>query len=418
MKRTAEIGTGSSVFYQNRHVRTGIVHCSFRMTDPVSGEALQHAVDTMFPRYPHHFTRLVESDGRFLLETMEEPYRVLESETPVAAGSPEVGGCLTAVSYWKDTIWSSFNHGVSDGGGLTAYWQTLLYYYCLYRYGGPLESPGVILADTPFFPDEFTDPFDVVDQKMPKEPLALHFPETFFLLPEERVGADEPHTLFTVRINQKEFMRFSKAVDGSPAVITALFLSRAIDRIHPDRNEPLCVKMCADLRDILGLPHTVRNCFDTLTLHYSDRLKSFPLDRQATCFRGMVFSQMMPEYAIPHFKRQKDMADRVGALPTLEAKLGSYSASPVPVVSYTGRMDFGGIERYRTEHLAALASPDRGITIEIFTSGEDFSICFISSMKSDLYYRAFLRELEDAAVPYREGKPKPFLIPYRDFREE
>ena len=103
----------------------------------------------------------------------------------------------------------------------------------------------------------------------------------------------------------------------------------------------------------------------------------------------------------------------VAALPTLAEKIGQYRVGKGIVVSYTGAMNYGDVERYRKHVFTTLDSPERPLTVEIFTAGDSFSVSFCSSMKKDTYYREFLKQLDEAEIGYREATPFRYRVPDR-----
>ena len=411
LPKSWEIGTGGMFYYGVPIQVRGI----FTMRDKVSREDLQKAVDTAQRSYPYFCIRPVRRDGRFVQEYNDQPFVVLEREDPISPGTPEANGHLHTFGCWEDKIYADFFHGIGDGRGtVPTLVQSVLYYYCLYHYGEPMEPNGTWLADRVPNPEEYADPF-LYAKKPEEKPLTFRRVKESFSFPELPLASDAPQTVWTINVDKNEFMRFTKAVDGSPAVITALFLSRAIDSVHPLREQPIVINMPVDIRGALGCEMTCQNCIDFLQLIYSEKLKAMPLDRQCTAFRGQVFLQSDRDYLNQRFYDYAQAYKTVQAAPTVAEKSAAI-ASILPVVpgacvSYMGQLPMGDIDRYKRSFRGCFDATAFGIVVEVFSSGDTISICLMNGLSTEAYYKAFLNELDQAGVAY--ALEKPYVNPPR-----
>ena len=194
--------------------------------DPVDRDILQRALDTTAALFPFFHVRAVLCGENYVMEEIPEPFLVDAGETAIAPGDPAVQGSLITVGCAGNIIRNDFYHGVTDGRGLMEFQRHLLYYYCLYRYGGNLRCPNILPAGTPPDPARYAD-FDDSGLSVTEVP-PLRLPKERFVLPEKRRGRNEKHVVYRINLNQEEFMRFSSENDGSPAAITALLLARAV----------------------------------------------------------------------------------------------------------------------------------------------------------------------------------------------
>ena len=400
----------SLFFYGSRGTDFGMVHGIIRMKDKVDRDDLQRAVDTAMPRFPYFCTKAEIIDDHYCLVPNDKPFVVYEQEEPIPPGDPRVNGYLITFGCWEDMLYSDNFHGMGDGRGTTPVLQSVLYYYCLYHYGGPISSPGVMLADETPDPEEYANPFDY----LPPVPQGFE-PSSqmdFFRVPEERVGPDEPHKLYTISMKQDAFVKYTKSVDGSPAVMAALFLCRAIDEVHPDHDAPIVVGMPVDYRAAAGCTKTKQNCVHAMGMVYSDRVKQMPLEMQATCFRGMTILNSDPDMLLPivAFHAQKDME--------MEA-LGVSRAKPMidvpPVASYMGKMDYGDIEKYRVGFCSTGDARSTGFTLNVFTAGDTITFNMQYGLKDNCYFKALLHQLLLAGVTLTIEPPMEYFPMKRTF---
>ena len=392
--------TGDAFFYGGLGTDFGMVHGVIEMKDPVDRDDLQRAVDTAMPRFPYFCTKAVVEDGRYVLKSNDAPFVVYEQEEPIPPGDERLNGYLITFGCWENKLYADNFHGMGDGRGTVAVVQSVLYYYCLYHYGGPINCPGVMLADETPDPEEYADPMDYAPP--PQKGFVPPEPVSYFALPEERVGPDEPHTLYTISMNQKDFVKYTKSIDGSPAVMAALFLSRAIDEVHPDHDKPIAVSMPVDIRGILGCEKTRQNCVQPIDLVYSDRIKAMPLEMQATCYRGMVFVKTDPDQILPLLALRAAASNQTeqpkGPEQIRDAMFASGDAFSTPIASYMGTMDYGDVEKYRTNFFSTGDARFSGLTLNVFTAGDTITFNLQYALKTDVYFKAMIHQLLEAGI--------------------
>ena len=398
--------TGEGFFHAGKGSLAGMICWTVYFKDTVSRDDLQHAVDTAMPRFPYFCTRPIKQDGRYILEKNPASFVVYESEKPIPPGDERIGGFLLGFGCWQNEMYITLFHGLADGNGMWRAVAAVLHYYGQYHYGENYAIQGSMLADTCEEPGEYADPMDYVGAVGKALPLRL--PQKAFLLPEDILPPEVPQKLHVIKIPQQEFMRFTKASDGSPAAIISLFLCRAIDRVHPERTEPLVLEMPVDVRRTLGCDKTAQNCCGVIRLEYSDRLRNMPFDRQGTCFRGMICLQSDADHQKSLLRMRRDG----GSAPSPPEKTGTIAP---PMVSYMGKLDFGGLEKHFSHFSLSADCAHCGILLEISAYSSDILIHFNSAVETDAYYQAFLTELEQAGIPFEECPFRPFVPLRRTF---
>ena len=260
---TYDISGGELFFYSPADLHFVAMQGAVRMKDKVDRADLQRAADTAFGLFPFLKSRAVLRDGRYVLEPIDEPCIVYEQEEPIAPGDPRINGCLMTVGCWGNLIRNDFYHGLCDGRSDMEFLRHLLYYYCLYHYGGDLQCRDILAPGTPPLPEMYAA-FDNSVIVPPQHTADLHLPAGIFTLPEKRRSPGEAHVVYQITLNQEEFIRFSRENDGSPAIIIALLMARAVDEVHPDADRPVAINMPIDLRAVLGREQTFHSCYTYL----------------------------------------------------------------------------------------------------------------------------------------------------------
>ena len=81
------------------------------------------------------------------------------------------------------------------------------------------------------------------------------------------------------------------------------------------------------------------------------------------------------------------------------------------IVSYVGRTDFNGAERYIRDFRTLTSPPPSGLGVEIAAVGGRFTLDFIQTFSSDIYVNAFLKELEENNIRYELQEVSKLEIP-------
>jgi len=414
-----KITAGAEYFYAGYGTSNGMNHGCCRMKDPVDGECLRKAVETAMQRYPYFRVKAVLKNDEYVIEPNDAPIVIYEGDKPLPIGSPEMNNYLVGYGYNGKILFCDFFLGIAGGRGAMRLNQSVLYYYCKYRYnlGNDIYCPGVRTIETKPASCEICDPYRHCE--MPEMPVELLSAPDAFVLPEERVAIGEPQTMYTLSVSADSYISFTKANAASPAVMTALFMCHAIDEVHPKREKPIAIFMPVDAGSALGCSDTAQNSLADLHLVYTDRLKSWTLDRQANYFRRMVAHQTTPEVLRKTFARRKSLFARVMKETGLESKRNVYMTwAPryvLPSVSYPGRMDFGDIDKYRGAFMNCCDASVKGMVVEAFPAGDRITICIAYGIKDDCYYKALKHQLALAGIEYTEDKPYKYVPIERKF---
>jgi hypothetical protein len=241
--------------------------------------------------------------------------------------------------------------------------------------------------------EEWADP--VCDAELPI-PEQTQIPNA--LNPAQSAGIDNDHvrTVFSIAISESEFMGFNLDNDGSPGTMVSLLLSRAIARINPSATDPIRVTLCVNQRTALHAPLAHQNLAGGALLEYKEKLRSWPIDRQATAYRGMVYAQTQEEAVLAGVNTVKGITQMLLSRKTDQERMaiagminsmGRNAASAT--VSYVGKANFKEAERY-IQDFRMWASTATDLLIEISTVNGRFTLDFIQLFSNPIYVNAFL----------------------------
>ncbi len=378
-----------------------------RMKDEVDGTLLRQALEITMTRYPYLKKRIIADDRGYSLTDNNLPLVVKESDQPMTLCGQESNYHLFALTYYGKNIFFNNVHAIFDGRGRGPVLHTLMYYYCGMRYKKKVEMPGVWLAGTPIDPAEYFDPFTV--------PL----PETDDLLPVPEIPAKalrlEEQGLVTraqqhqhfIRVKEKDLMSVCRSSDGTPNTILSLLMSRAVDKLHPDAQEPIIGQVYCDYRSVVGAEQSHHNMVTTLPLVYERSMRNMPLEMQNTILRGNILYLSDSSVLLHTVAGIKSACEAINGLPTLKDKLsavgqgmGAFFNQTTFAISYSGKKSFGNCD----EHIEALFPAGEpigiGILMEVTAADGWFYIVFMQDWREDVYFNAFLKEIVSLGLDF------------------
>lgn len=384
--------------------KCNVIRIRVRMRDLVGPDALRYAVDMTLKRYPYFCVEL-KHDGEYCFVSNEKPVVITNSLKGVELNTAESNYHFVSFSWSDNWIIMDISHAITDGTGAYEVMRTFLYYYVSSRYGVKLEEDGIRLAGDVISMEEWDDPV-LKAQNLPVPPRA-EMPAAISLVKTAGLEKDQIPTVYSIAISEDEFMRFNIKNDGSPATMVSLFLSRAIAKLYPDCEDVIRIAMTVNQRKALKTPLAHQTLVGGVMLEYKEKMRSWPLDRQATAYRGMVFAQTMDETVLAGVASQKGINQMILSKQNDQERvavaqmIGDLSGKILcATVSYVGKANFKGAEKYIRDFRLWTHSTADGILIEISAVSGKFTLDFTQPFQSPLYLNAFLRELEENGITY------------------
>lgn len=392
--------------YSSAREHPTVIRIRIRMRDLVDPACMRDAVDTAMKRYPYFCVELnVGENNLWEYADNDRPVVITHSLSGVELNSEASNYHLISFSYQDNWIIMDVSHALTDGTGAYEVVRTFLYYYCSQRYHAAISDDGVRLAGDEIAQEEWDDPTEkATDLPMPPRP---DLPDAINPVINAHSEGDTERTVYSVAIDEKEFMRFNIQNDGSPATMIALLFSRAIARLYPDRKDVIRVVLALNQRGGLGTPLAHQSLVGGVFLEYKDAIKDWTIERQATAYRGMVFVQTMKKNVLAGVASMKGANQMLMSKTSDQERLAIVNAMSevtdrliTATVSYVGKAGFKESEDYIRDFRLWTSAAGKTLLIEVSAVGGRFTIDFLQSFSSPLYVNAFLEELEDNGIKY------------------
>ena len=399
------IFTGIRPLYQSQKGSPNEIEARIRMRDLIDPVVLRTAVDTTMKRYPYFCVELQKKNGQYVFVDNCRPITITHAQHGPELNSEEANLHMLSFSWFDNWIIMDIFHGLTDGTGAYEIIRTLLYYYCSERYGVMLNSEGIRLAGDEICEEEWIDPVEKAED-LPA-PKRQDMPKALNPLEAAGLQDDQEKTVYSIAIPESEFMRFNIENDGSPGTMVSLFLCRAIAKMYPDASDPVRVALCINQRKALHAPLAHQSLVGAAMLEYKEKMKEWPLDRQATAYRGMVFVQSQDEVVLASANSTRGLTKMLLSKETDQERLGvaGYVASMTntlisATVSYVGKANFREAENYIRDFRAWTTATGGTLLIEISAVNGRFTLDIIQPFSSPIYVEAFLKELEENGITY------------------
>ena len=396
--------TELNVLYSLSWGKSNVIRIRIRMRDLVDSDSIRHAVDTTMKRYPYFCVELKKKE-EYYFDSNNRPVVITNSLSGIELNTAESNYHFVSFS-WKDNwIIMDISHAITDGTGAYEVMRTFLFYYASSRYGVKLAEEGIRLVGDEISMEEWADPV-LKAQNLP-------IPPRFEMLKSLNVVAaaglenDKIPAIYSISILEDEFMRFNIQNNGSPGTMVSLFLSRAIAKLYPDCEDTIRIAMCVNQRKALKAPLAHQNLVGGAILEYEEKMRNWPLNRQAAAYRSMVFAQTMDKAVLADVAGQKFISQLIFSRKSdLERKAVSQMIAGMTAnrftakVSYVGKADFKEAEKYIRDFHLWTNFGGNCIGIEISAVNGKFTLDFLQPFKSPVYVNAFLKELEENGITY------------------
>ena len=382
------------------------IRIRIRMRDLIDPDILRRAVDTTMQRYPYFCVELQKKDGQYIFAENPRPVVITHSLHGVALNSEDSNYHMIAFCWQDNWIILDVFHGMTDGTGAYEVVRTLLYYYCSERYDIHLTEEGIRLVGDEISEEEWIDPVaDRTDLPLPRRNEQMS--DALNLIASAGLEEDHLHTVYSIAISETEFMRFNLDNDGSPGTMVSLLLSRAIAKLYPEARDIIRITLCVNQRKALHTPLAHQTLVGGAFLEYKDKMRDWPLEKQATAYRGMVFAQTQEENVLMGVASIKGIDGMLLSKESDQERLGvaayinALAARVVTAtVSYVGKANYREAERYIRDFRLWTSSAADGLTVEISAVNGRFTLDFLQTFSSPIFVNAFLKELEENGIVY------------------
>ena len=396
-------------------IRIGIT-----LTELVDEQALRSALLKAAQRYPYFAVRLSRRGEEYVMEPNDLPFVVSPNGRTVTLGSEESNFHIFAFAYEGCRIFLDTSHFFTDGNGMFPFLKTLLYYYLQTAHPDvPFETSGIALAGSEIPAAEAEDdPYPT--EPYPDQPLGtLARPAAVFQPNDQPQGYENADgwTSFRFRIRQKDMMAFVSSVDGSPATFIASLIYKAIADAHPETELPLVCGMQHQFRQALGAPLSHMCHVNIVPIVYPARLRSRDVEQLNTIARGTLILRaddandlLTVNAHIRNEKRIQGMTISEKHQYMRQVILDGIGVNTFDV-SYTGRVPWSGLDRYISDVAPYFdLTLSGGLSVEIFSVGESFSINIMQRSPMTEYVERFSALLREYDIEYAAEPPEHFSL--------
>lgn len=268
--RNERIKTTSGLMFRGakNYLADRAMHWRLTFDHEIDRERLQRALDAALRVCPYMSMSLEEDKDGIWYVPNPAP-ALLCDEVPERLGGEETGHHLFCLVCGKDSAELVAHHGLTDGAGLSWFWDALLAAY--------YEEP-VFAYKGAGTEDYARDPMDI-DLKIPDGYIPeTVMPERRFTFPEatgnagSAAGAGRYH--YVAAFSREDLRSFCREYGCSFTEALAALILQAVQRVHPENEDPICIRCPIDSRRILGLPHTFMNASLPQILAFADAKKA------------------------------------------------------------------------------------------------------------------------------------------------
>ena len=269
-----------------------------------------------------------------------------------------------------------------------------------------LNEEGIRLVGDEIPAEEWVDPVaNRTDFPVPKQHEQMS--DALNLIAMAGLEQDRRHTVYSIAVSESEFMKFNLDNDGSPGTMVSLLLSRAIAKLYPDAKDVIRITLCVNQRKALHAPLAHQSLVGGAFLEYKDKMCDWPLDTQATAYRGMVFAQTQEENVLMGVASIKGINGMLLSKESDQERMGvagyinALAARVITAtVSYVGKANYQDAEQYIRDFRLWTSSAADGLTVEISAVNGRFTLDFLQTFSSPIFVNAFLKELEENGIIY------------------
>ena len=316
-------------------------------------------------------------------------------------------------------MWDA-SHFITDGNGKFPFIKTILYYYLTELYPDEAFDTKTIALPGDKIPDIEADDNPYPEELLPESPMNMSLrPEHVFLLRDQMNGYEhmDKWTSFVFRIRQDALMAFASSLDGSPATFIASLMYRSITNSHPENHLPLVCGMQHQFRKALGNPLSHLCHVNVVPIIYPDKVKNWDIEKLNTSARGQLIIGADVEHDIltinEHIRNEKLIRDMTlsGKKKHMQKVILDGIGTNTFEVSYTGRVPWSGMDKYITNVVPYFdLTLSGGLSIEIFSVGDAFSINIMQRNGNRQYVDGFTALLEEKGVAYIAEEPENFQM--------
>jgi hypothetical protein len=289
--------------------------------------------------------------------------------------------------------------------GIDPLLKSLLYLYVSERYDAQgLKTDRIRMPGDAVSYEEYAYPFQKEVTNAENDSISFKEPDNVYKLDESAFDKNGLYA-YHLHIPQRQMMEKASSSDGSPVSFISVLLYRALHRLDEGINSTVVAHVQHQYRAAMEAPLTHHSMVNYIPVALSPRLKKWDVERQNTVVRGQVILKggrdadvASVNRLIGAFPAEAEFAEKKRAMELFAEK--SIHGKTFGI-SYVGKMDWCGLERYVEDLHAYIGEKHTNnmLIIEVMTVGEDFSLTLMQSGRGEAYLNAFTEELRALQIP-------------------
>ncbi len=165
--------------------------------------------------------------------------------------------------------------------------ETLIYYYCSFKYNQN-EYPEIIrLSNSMLLPGETEDPFSSY-YEFDKNKKFIELSKDSYRLDENCKSDGETDYRYEIVISNESFIKVCKEINVTPVILLSLLMSKAILKLIPNSDKVINANIATDMREALNCKNTFKNCVKSMMLPYDKEFGLKKLYEQASLYRDIL----------------------------------------------------------------------------------------------------------------------------------
>lgn len=393
------------IYAGNEHFKNTI-RFGVEFYEEIDPEALRDAVKEVQKRYPYFSVKIEKEGESFILAENDLPFVITADEKPVCLNSAASNGHLLAFAWKERMVWVDISHFICDGNGLAPLVKSLAYYYVERRYGSDgIDTGSIRLVTDRIEEEEYAYPFP--DAPIPNENPIPVKPKTYdpFLF-EDALFDDEGSYAYHLQVRQQDLLAYAKANDGSPVSFISTMLYKAMMNLYPETEKDIVFSVPHEYRKVLRRPLSHDCLARVFFARLSAKDKNKSIEMLNTSLRGQIILGGDESADIESINGMLQLCAYMQTLPLegkKQAMIGLVSGSLARNtfgVSYTGKTQWGGLEKYIRDLHVYAGENDRhqSISVEVFTLGDNFTICLMQPGKNPILVQKLIASFADCGI--------------------
>ena len=341
-----------------------------------------------------------------------------------AIGGADMEGHLLGVFYKDDTVTITAFHGLTDGGGLTMFIDSLLEAYAAYK-NGESHTP-----EAAAYEDGNAEPFEIAgrlfdEMNLPQIKAGDFMNKEPFLIPVDTGEKGSLPTHILIKADAKEYMQFAKKLGVRPVTVLVSLYAKAVLKVMGDTDRKVKVAVPIDFRNALEIPHTFRNCaMPPLMLDLSPEIVNGDLQVLAATVQAVMNNMTGKAAGVSMVKVMADMMGQMPPLPYKDAAGMFAGMSNGPIfsfnVSYARRLTDKDHPELLDSYYYFYPADKGQSVLEMVALPDTFCICMNQGSDSTDYADALCAVFKDNGISSRIEdvlKGNPGYVELREYEK-